>query len=298
LGRCVTRLLTAGGESVRVLDVARPGESDMVGGVVYVVADARYFDAVYDSMKDVETVVNLASLTNAVESVERPREYLENNLKIHINILESARRRDVDLVVLASSAAVYGAQDPPHREDLPARPLNPYGISKQCCELLSKAYYQNYGVGAVVLRYFNILGEGGRNVLREFVERTAAGQAPIVKGVSRGGRFIPASRDFVYVGDAAEATVSSLRLKKRYEVINIASGKPTSVEALARTVAEEIGKKIEPERRDLLPHEPLISYADITRARERLGWTPKTSLREIVKRYWAWFHEINRKNRG
>jgi len=289
LGRRVVRRLLDAGEDVRVLDRVRPSVSEGARRAGYVVADARAFDAVYSCMQGVEVVVNLAALTSAPESVEQPRTYLDDNVRIHMNVLEAARRLGTGLVVLASSAAVYGDLKPPHREDGAVRPLNPYGVSKLACEILGDAYYRIYGVRGVVLRYFNILGEGGRNVLREFVSRVASGRPPIVRGVWRGGEFVPASRDFIYVEDAAKVTIASLKISPGYEIINIGSGEPRSVEELARIVAEEMGSDVQPERRALLPQEPLTSFADITKAKSLLGWRPETPLREIVKKYVVWF---------
>ncbi len=289
LGRRVVRRLLDAGEDVRVLDRVRPAASDGARRAGCVVADAREFGAVYSCMQGVEVVVNLAALTSAPESVEQPHTYLSDNVRIHMNVLEAARRLGTGLVVLASSAAVYGNLEPPHREDGAVRPLNPYGSSKLACEILGDAYYRIYGVRGVVLRYFNILGEGGRNVLREFVSRVASGRPPIVRGVWRDGEFVPASRDFIYVEDAAKVTVASLKIRPGYEIINIGSGEPRSVEELARIVAEEMGSDVQPERRALLPQEPLTSFADITRAKVRLGWRPETTLREIVKKYVEWF---------
>jgi len=298
LGRRVVRRLFETGEGVRVLDLVIPPEGDRVSGAEYVAADAREFGSVYSFMRGVDTVVNLAALTRAPESVVKPHTYLYDNIRIHMNVLEAARRLGIGLVVLASSAAVYGDLTPPHREDGAVKPINPYGVSKLTCEMLGEAYYRVYGVRGFVLRYFNILGEGGHNVLSEFVSRLAAGRPPIVRGVWRDGGFVPASRDFIYVEDAAKITVASLKARPEYEVINVGSGEPRSVEELARIVVEEMGNDIEPERQPLLPREPLTSFADITKARARLGWSPETSLREIVKRYVEWFRREREKKGG
>ncbi len=299
LGRRVVRCLAEAGERVRVLDLAVPPEDERVAGAGYVAADARDFSSVYSCMSGVEAVFNLAALTSAPESVVRPHAYLDNNVRVHMNVLEAARRLGVGPVVLASSAAVYGYLEPPHREDAAVKPINPYGVSKLACELLGEAYHRVYGVRGVVLRYFNILGEGGRNVLTEFVGRVAAGRPLIVRGVWKGGEFIPASRDFIYVEDAAKAAEASLKAGLGYEIVNVGSGESRSVEELARLVAEEMGVEVPPERQALLPHEPLKSFADITKARTLLGWRPETPLREIVKRYVNWFRgEIEKKGGG
>lgn len=289
IGRRVVEELLARGEDVKVLDRARDVKTPQ--GATVVKGDATDFSTLYDTMRGAEAVVNLAAYINVEESVSRPQEYLRNNVTTHLNVLEAARRLGVERIILASSAAVYGDAQPPLREESEKRPVNPYGLSKLICEQLSDAYHRGYGIGTIVLRYFNVLGEGGRNVLKIFVENVFNRRPLTVRGRWIGGVFTPASRDFVYVGDVAEATVKALSVEPRMVSINIAGGSAVSVDKLARMVLESLGEEVEIVFAELAPHEPLTSWADISRAKQILGWEPKTPLAMVVKKYVEWFGE-------
>lgn len=288
IGRRVVESLAALGEGVRILDKAEAGGSSP-RGVEIVRGDAAEFSTVLDAMHGVRGVVNLAAYIDVNESLLHPQKYFQNNFTVHLNVLEAARRVGVEKIVLASSAAVYGEAPPPLREDVEARPTNPYGLSKLCCELLSSAYYSGFGTDATILRYFNVLGEGGRNVLKIFVENAMSGKPLVVRGRWIGGEFVPASRDFIYVGDVADATVKALSLKPGIYKLNIGCGRPVSVMDLAELVLRETGAEVETLREELSPHEPLRSWADITNARQILRWMPRTSLESIVKRCVEWY---------
>jgi nucleoside-diphosphate-sugar epimerase len=288
IGRRVVESLASMGEGVRVLDKAEAG-GHLPEGVEIVRGDAAEFSTVLEAMRGVRGVVNLAAYIDVHESLLHPQKYLQNNFTVHLNVLEAARRLGVEKVVLASSAAVYGDAPPPLREDAEVRPTNPYGLSKLCCELLSQNYHASFGTDATILRYFNVLGEGGRNVLKIFVENAVDGRPLVVRGRWIGGEFVPASRDFIYVGDVADATVKALFLEPGVYKLNIGCGKPVSVRDLAELVLRETCSGAEILLEELSQHEPLMSWADIANARQILGWMPRTSLESIVKKYVEWY---------
>ena len=238
-------------------------------------------------------VYHLAAYTSHRGSVERPREFFSNNVDGVLSVLEAARRVGGVRIVYASSSSVYGVGEPPLREEMRPRPLSPYALSKYAGEELCRLYYELYGVGCVVLRYFNVVGEGcsGESVFSVFAGRILAGKPLRVNGRWVGGVFRPAERDFVYVDDVAEATVKAGELNG-FHVINIGTGKPTSIMELAELMMEEAGRRVKVERGDLGPQETLRSYADISRARKLLGWKPRTSIQEAVRRYMEWRREL------
>ncbi len=288
IGRRVVESLVSRGEEVRVLDKARRDDLHLQGPEI-VRGDATEFSMVMEAMRGVERVVNLAAHVDVNESISHPQRYLQNNITIHLNLLEAARRLGVEKVVLASSAAVYGDAPPPLREEAEAKPTSPYGLSKLCCEQLSMAYHRSFGTDATILRYFNVLGEGGRNVLKIFVENALNDKPIIVKGRWVRGEFFPASRDFIYVDDVAGATLRALALEPGLYTLNIGCGRPVDVRSLAELVLRETGTEVDILLDEIGPHEPLSSWSDNTQARQILGWTPETSLETIVRRYVEWY---------
>jgi len=288
IGRRLVDALLGRGLEVRVLDRSNTPAFG-VDGLEIVRGDASSFERVMEAVKGVESVVNLAALTDSLGSVAEPTWYISSNLSVHLNILEACRRVGVSHVVLASSAAVYGDAPPPVREEYTHRPLNPYGLSKQLCEDVSIAYYKNYRVETTILRLFNVLGEGGGNVLKTFVERAVNGRPLELRGRTVAGVFKPASRDFVYVSDAVEAFIAALERMPGTIAINICSGRPVTVLELAALVSDELGCTVEFEYRDLTRYEPLEIWGTTDRSKSLLGWTSKTGLVEMVKRYVAWY---------
>ncbi|MEN3048566.1 MAG: GDP-mannose 4,6-dehydratase [Candidatus Caldarchaeales archaeon] len=239
-----------------------------------------------------ERVFHLAAMSSHRLSLLQPHTFIENNVMALLNVLEAARRCEPSpRVVFASSSSVYGDQRPPHSEDMPPKPKGPYALSKWMGEELVRGYASDYGLDAVVVRYFNVVGERCRthNVFRVFADRITSGQAVEVNGRTVDGVFRPATRDFVYVGDAVEATVLASERGRRGEAYNVGRGEPVSVEELAHEMMAAIGRRVEVVRRELAPHESLESYGDVSKARRELGWSPRTDLRAMVRRYVEWY---------
>ncbi len=288
IGRRLVARLEEGG--VEVLAVGLEG--GRIGGVEVVGCDVRDLESVVRLVEKSrpEVIFHLAALSSHRGSMNKPFEYLSNNLGGVLTVLEAARRSGGTGVVFASSSSVYGLGEPPHREDSRLEPRSPYALSKYLGERLCKMYHDLYGVDCVVLRYFNVVGEGcsPESVFSVFARRIVSGQPLRVNGRWVDGAFRPAERDFVYVGDVVEATVRAGELGG-FHVINVGSGRPTSVLELAELMMEEAGRRVGVEYGELGEEEALSSYADITRAERLLGWRPRTSLREAVKRYMEWF---------
>lgn len=238
------------------------------------------------------TIYHLAALASHRLSIEDPYTYIEQNTITLLNILEAARTARVKpRIVFSSSSSVYGNSPPPLREDMKPNPSGPYALSKYFGEQLCKLYYELYGVSCIVLRYFNVVGERcrGNIVLKIFVDNVLDGKPLIVNGRWIDGRFQPATRDFTYVGDIADGTILAGQLDRKFEVINLGAGRPTSVLELAERVLEEMGEnKSEIKYAELSPHEALHSYSDNSKARKLLGWEPKVDIKTIVKKYIEW----------
>ncbi len=239
-----------------------------------------------------DTVFHLAALASHRLSVEHPHLFLENNVRTTLNVLEAARVTEPSpRVVFASSSSVYGDHQPPLREDMYPRPKGPYALSKWIGEELCKEYVRTYGLEVVTLRYFNVVGERCRSniVFKVFADRISSGQPVDVNGRTVDGVFRPAERDFTYVGDVVEGTILAAERGRPGEVYNLGRGEPVSVMRLAELMMELIGRRVEVRKRELAPHEALVSYSDSTKAQRELGWRPRVSFEETVRRYVDWY---------
>jgi len=239
-----------------------------------------------------EVVFHLAALASHRLSVEQPHLFIDNNVRTTLNVLEAARTTEPSpRVVFASSSSVYGDHQPPLREEMPPRPKGPYALSKWIGEELCKEYVRSYGLEVVTVRYFNVVGERCRSniVFKVFADRIASGQPVDVNGRTVDGVFRPAERDFTYVGDVVEGTILAAERGRPGEIYNLGRGEPQSVLRLAELMMELMDRRVEVRRRELAPHEALVSYSDSSKAQRELGWRPRVGFEETVRRYVDWY---------
>ena len=239
----------------------------------------------------ISAIINLAARAGVRGSVAEPRAYFEANTLGCLNLLEICKDLDIKKFVLASTSSVYGAGvEGPVREDAQSgRPLSPYAASKKAAEALLYSYHHLYGIDAAVLRYFTVYGPAGRPDMSVF---------RFIKGITEGEPITvygdgTQQRDFTYVSDVARGTVAALDLHG-YEVVNLGNENPVSVNEVITTIESLVGRdaQIKYEERHLT--DPLLTWADIGRAKSLLNWTPEVGLEEGIQRTVKWYME----NRG
>jgi UDP-glucuronate 4-epimerase len=208
--------------------------------------------------------------------------YVERNITASQRLLEAARRTDLARLVLASSSSVYGnAPAYPTTEESPTRPFSPYGVTKLAMEQLAGAYAENWGVPAVVLRYFTVYGPRQRPDMgmHRFIEHAAAGEPILIYG---DGTQI---RDFTYVSDVVEATIAASTADVPPScVFNVAGGSSSTVNDVLRLVAEHVGREVITRRVPEQPGDVRITGGAIDRARRLLDWEPAVPVEEGIKR--------------
>jgi nucleoside-diphosphate-sugar epimerase len=301
----VERLLDIGEEVVAV-GVAPPAEDNLrhltahrnahlMRVAVLDLADLNSFKRLLRSFQP-STIYHLAALASHRLSHRDPHPYLHNNLNTVLTVLEAARTTEpTPRIVFTSSSSVYGDNQPPLREDMTPRPRGPYALSKLMGEQLCRLYSEEYGLQCPIIRYFNVVGERcrGNIVFKIFADRIARGEPVEVNGRYVDGVFKPAERDFTYVRDAVEGTILVGVKGVGSEIYNIGFGRPVSVARVAELLMADMGRRVKVVERELQPHETLVSYSDNRKARENLGWQPKTDLEEMVKRYAEWYRSIH-----
>lgn len=253
-------------------------------GVPHISADVGSVDA-FRAVDGVDAIVHLAGLSNASESLGRPVEYVRVNAMGTLNMLEAARKCGARLL-LASSQRVYRPSVDPLAEDAPLEPQDPYGYSKLFGERWAEMYTRFYGVPTVVLRFFSVYGpglmvtSGASGVAGIFVARALRGEPIIAHADQR--------RDLTYVTDVVAGMLLALeRPTHLHCCYNVATGVGTSMEELAeitRRVARS-RSEIRVERSAAFGH----LVADISRARQELGYSPRVDLEEGLERYIAWY---------
>lgn len=271
---------------VHSIDVkTQEGISYVNPAVKYHRVDIRDYDSLLSIFRGAKYVFHTAALPRVQPSIQDPRTTHDVNVNGTLNALLAAREAGVKRVIYSSSSSVYGNQETlPLREDMEPRPLSPYGLQKYIGELKCRLFSQIYGLETVSLRYFNVYGpraptEGDYAlVIGRFIEQRRKGEPLTI--VPDGTQ----SRDFTHVRDVVSANLLAAESDKvgRGEVINIGGGRNWSVNEVADLIG---GPRIFIEPR----LEPKHTLADITKAREFLGWEPEISfengIRELKQQY-------------
>lgn len=231
-------------------------------------------------------VINLAARAGVRQSVEMPDVYFQTNVLGTLNLLEECRRHAVRKFVLASSSSLYGQDNPvPYREDQNTdHPVSPYAASKKAAEALCYTYHALYGIDTTVFRFFTVYGPAGRPDMAplRFTQWIAEGRPLVLYGDGT------QSRDFTYVDDIARGTVAGLK-PVGYAVVNLGGDRPHEIRELISTLEEYLGRKAIVDRRPAHPADVERTWADISRARELLGWSPTVPFAEGLRALVDWY---------
>jgi dTDP-glucose 4,6-dehydratase len=247
--------------------------------------DVRNLEDVKKAVRDVDVVFHLAAIVNVPLSIENPSLVNHVNIQGTVNLLEASLKKNIQQFIYISTSAVYGeARYLPINEEHPIMPLSPYGISKFTAEHYCDIFHKIHGLKTVCLRFFNVYGPrqsegpyGG--AITKFIGRLRQGKPPIIYGDGK------QTRDFVYVEDVVEAEMLVLRSERCVgEVINVGTGKPTTVNELANVLMKLFQetsarpKYVPPRAGDIRQ-----SCADISKAERALGYTPRIGLEEGIR---------------
>lgn len=282
IGSHIARRLVSEGQEVRVLDNLSSGnKASLCAGAEFVKGDVCDYKDVMSAIKDVSCVFHCAAQVSVSGSVKDPAITSEINSRGTLNVLDACRRKDAKMV-LSSSCAVYG-NDPklPKKEDMLPEPSSPYSVTKLLGEYYCKTFSSIYSMNTISLRYFNVYGPGQNPeyaaVIQAFIDRMKAGRHPVIYGDGK------QSRDFVHVDDVARANLLASKLQSRGKVINIGTGKETSVLGLVDKLNALLGKNLQPVFEKERPGDVRHSVADKSLA-ESLGWSPEIDLETGLKK--------------
>ncbi len=253
--------------------------------------DIRNRDLVNSLFRDkkFDAVVHLAARAGVRPSLAEPVLYEETNCIGSINLLEAARRHGPEVFIFGSSSSVYGINEkvPFSETDEVNQPISPYATTKRAGELLCYNYHHLYGLRTACLRFFTVYGPSQRPemAIHKFTNLIAKGE-PITMYGNGSSR-----RDYTYVDDIIDGVVASMDLAPQFEILNLGGAKTTSLHDLVKWIGEELA--VEPEI-EYLPDQPgdvPITFADVSKAERLLGYSPKVSIREGIRRFVAWYRE-------
>ncbi|KKS47141.1 NAD-dependent dehydratase [Candidatus Gottesmanbacteria bacterium RIFCSPHIGHO2_01_FULL_42_27] len=229
--------------------------------------------------KNIDWVFHLAGKSNIVPSIEEPETYHRVNVSGTVYILEACRKAGIKKFLYTASSSCYGIPETyPTPETAPIRPQYPYALTKYLGELYALHYAQVYKLPVISLRLFNVFGPRVRSygtygpVISIFMAQKLKGAALTVVGTGR------QRRDFTYVSDVVEAFITAAKSKVTNNFFNVGSGGTYSINEMVKIIG---GRTTRIPKR---PGEPDCTYADITKIRKILGWQPKVSFRDGMKR--------------
>lgn len=234
-----------------------------------------------------DVVCHFAAHAAVRDSVGKPHEYIENNLFSTLSLLEAAQLYPVSHLILASSSCAYGGGGTvPYTENQPCdRPYSPYGFTKRSMEMLAYTYHHMYGMRITCLRTFTGYGPRCRPDTAAFKFMDAIHHERPIPIFGDGTIY----RDFTYVEDVIKGTLLAIKKPFDFEIINISGGKSITIKEFAERIAQAIGKK--PIFNYLLSkkEDQVITKANITKAKQLLGYEPTIDFDEGLKRMYAWY---------
>jgi UDP-glucuronate 4-epimerase len=233
-----------------------------------------------------DAVAHLAGMAAVRFSVQHPLMYGEVNVQGSVHVLDAARMIGTPRCVLASTGSVYGADTPvPFREDASAdRPLAPYPASKRAMELFAYSYAHLWKLPMTSLRFFNVYGPHGRPDMMpwQWTMDILSGR-PLT--LYNGGRM---KRDWTYIDDIVAGFVAALDKGLAYEVLNLGCSNPVENLEFVKILEKLLGREAIIEEVPAPPSEPLVTYADVSKARRLLGYQPKVNVEEGLSRFIEW----------
>jgi UDP-glucose 4-epimerase len=290
IGANLVRALLERGDAVRVLDNFSTGNrgnlSAVTSDVEIVEGDLRSYERVHTAVRGTEVVYHLGALGSVPRSVQDPLTSTAVNVEGTLNVLLAARDESVRRVVFASSSSVYGDGGTfPRVETAAANPISPYAVAKLAAERYCVSFHRVYGLETVALRYFNVFGpfqdpsSQYAAVVPLFIRAIAEGAPVTVYGDGR------QSRDFTFVANVVAANLAAGDAPTAAgAVLNVATGGSETVDDLAETVGRLLDRPVEKRYEPARPGDVEQSWADVTAARNVLGYVPTVGFEEGLRR--------------
>jgi nucleoside-diphosphate-sugar epimerase len=232
-------------------------------------------------------VINLAARAGVRYSVDNPWAFLESNVTGTLNMLEVCRQFGCNKFILASTSSIYGENPeyPTPETASSSEPLQPYAASKKGAEALAHSYHHLYDIDVSVVRYFTVYGPAGRPDLAifRFVKWIIEGEPIRINGDGK------QSRGFTYVDDIARGTIAALK-PLGYEIFNLGGHEVITINGLVELVEELTGKKANVQYGPPNLADMYMNQANVTKARDLLGWNPQVKLAEGIKNLIDWYY--------
>jgi UDP-glucose-4-epimerase GalE len=301
IGSHAARTLARRGHEVFVYDDLSTGHRELARGFRLIEGHVGDNAKLKPAVAGVDAVMHFAAKSLVPESVRNPRKYFENNVRDGLVLLNICVESGVRNFIFSSTAAVYGNPEKiPITEDAPKQPVNPYGFSKLAFEYALQSYASACELRFISLRYFNAAGADESGEIGELHEpethlipnalKAALGQAELaIFGTDYPTPDGTCVRDYIHVTDLAEAHALALEYLNgggRSDILNLGTGKGSSVREVVNTVEQIVGRELPKRIAARREGDPPVLLADPSRAERLLGWKATMSLRDMVASSW------------
>ena len=298
IGSHLASAMSERGARVRIIDDLSTGyreNIDEIGGDIdFIEASLTDEGALGRALEDVELVFHEGAIPSVPRSVGNPRETHSACVDATFSLLLAARERGVRRVIYAASSSAYGEQpELPKREDMRPDPLSPYAVAKLVGEYYAQVFTRTYNLETISLRYFNVFGPRQdptsqySGVISRFISALLSNERPVIFGDGE------QSRDFTYISNVVDANLRAAETATGIgQVINVANGERITLNELLEVLKKLVGKtEVAPEYRETRAGDVRHSLADITRARQMLGYEPGVGLEEGLRRTIDWWKQ-------
>jgi UDP-glucuronate 4-epimerase len=254
------------------------------------ITDRAALDDIFSSVK-FDQVIHLAARAGVQPSLREPALYQRVNVEGTVNVLEAARKNGVKKITIASSSSVYGVNSKvPFSESDPIfSAISPYAASKLACEALGHTWHHIYKMDVAMLRFFTVYGPRQRPDLAiyKFANLMTAGKPIPVFGDGS------AARDYTFVTDTLDGVIACTKQEFGYEIFNLGESETVSLARMIELLEAALGKKAMIDRQPLQPGDVPITFADISKARAKIGYNPQVKFETGIKLFAEWFRKNN-----
>ncbi|NPA61941.1 MAG: NAD-dependent epimerase/dehydratase family protein [Methanococci archaeon] len=261
------------------------------GNYNFIKLDFSDWDNLVENLKDkdIDLIVHLGAQAGVRYSLKNPWAYIKSNELGTLNIFEFARRFDIGKVVYASSSSVYGGNKkiPFSEEDRVDKPISLYASTKRANELMAYTYHHLYGIKMIGLRFFTVYGEYGRPDMAYFKFAKNILLDKEIEVYNYGNM----ERDFTYISDVVDGILRAIKKDFDYEIFNLGNSKPVKLMYFIELIEKYLNKKAKKKFLPMQEGDVLRTYADLTKSERLLGYKPKVSIEEGLRRFCNWFLE-------
>ncbi|MDW8212253.1 MAG: GDP-mannose 4,6-dehydratase [Roseiflexaceae bacterium] len=248
--------------------------------------DAQMMDRVFARHRP-QRVAHIGAMAGPRPSMRNPTLYEDVNVRGTLTVLETAARYNVEGLVLASTSSVYGVSPTPWSEESPTdRPLSYYAATKKAAEVLAYTAHRQYGIPTRIVRFFTVYGPRGRPDMTPhlFVDAMVAGESITL---FNGGMGV--YRDWTYIDDIVAGVIAALDAEYAFEIFNLGHSSPVQLIDFVAMLERVTGLRARIVAQPLPAADPPITYAQIDKATQMLGFQPYTPLEEGLARFWEWY---------